>query len=430
MDPLPCWVTVAAATVAVTYLSLVLGALREYSLARFEALLADQSERMSRLRALLAHEDSLVTTLTATRGLLVVGGVVALTGGVIAQAVSSAPLATIRPVDWVVVGAEGLVLGVLLFVVLGKTMPYAVGEHRAEGVLDASLPALEFLGKLLSPLAWFFNGISTITLRVFNVGEVDEAEELKDEILSAALAGENQGVLDEAAMDVIENLMEFRDVEVTEAMTPRIDVDYLDADMDFPAMIETARSSGRSRLPVTDGGNLDKIVGVVLAKDLLIAPGGDAPDPKALLREPFFVPETKRVADLLKELRQRRLHMALVVDEYGGTAGVVTIEDLIEELIGEIDDEHDKHAIPIRRLSDSELDVDGKVHLDQLNEDFGTKLPEDEDVETVGGFMALRLGRIPARGDVVTLNGTALTVTEADARRVARVHIRLHSKAS
>ena len=404
MDPLPCWVTVAAATVAVTYLSLVLGALREYSLARFEALLADQSERMSRLRALLAHEDSLVTTLTATRGLLVVGGVVALTGGVIAQAVSSAPLATIRPVDWVVVGAEG--------------------------VLDASLPALEFLGKLLSPLAWFFNGISTITLRVFNVGEVDEAEELKDEILSAALAGENQGVLDEAAMDVIENLMEFRDVEVTEAMTPRIDVDYLDADMDFPAMIETARSSGRSRLPVTDGGNLDKIVGVVLAKDLLIAPGGDAPDPKALLREPFFVPETKRVADLLKELRQRRLHMALVVDEYGGTAGVVTIEDLIEELIGEIDDEHDKHAIPIRRLSDSELDVDGKVHLDQLNEDFGTKLPEDEDVETVGGFMALRLGRIPARGDVVTLNGTALTVTEADARRVARVHIRLHSKAS
>jgi CBS domain containing-hemolysin-like protein len=426
MDPLPCWVAVAIATVATTYLSLLLGALREYSLARFEDLLEGQPERMGRLRELLAHEDRLVTTLNATRGLFLVGGLVALTGGLIAEAVRGAPLAEIGPWGWVAVGLEAASLGAALFVVLGKVMPSAVGERRAERVLNASLPALEVAQRLLAPLAWLFNGVATITLRVANVREVEKEEELKDEILSAALAGENQGVLDEAAMDVIENLMEFRDVEVTEVMTPRIDVDYVDADMDFRAMVETVRATGRSRLPVTDGGSVDKIVGVLMAKDLLTAPEEDPPEPSSLFRKAFFVPETKRVADLLKELRQRRLHLALVADEYGGTAGLVTIEDLIEELIGEIDDEHDKHAVPVRRLSESELDVDGKVHLDQLNEDFGTKLPEDEDVETVGGFLALKLGRIPAKGDTVTLNGTSLTVTEADERRVERVHVRLN----
>ena len=138
----------------------------------------------------------------------------------------------------------------------------------------------------------------------------------------------------------------------------------------------------------------------------------------------------KQIADLLKELRQRKVHMAIVADEYGGTAGLATIEDLIEEIIGEIDDEHDKEVVPaIRRLGDGLVDADAKLHIDEFNESFGTRLPEDVDVETLGGFIALELGRIPAQGDRVEHEGTSFEVTAADERRVTRVLVKLAKKA-
>jgi CBS domain containing-hemolysin-like protein len=428
VDPTLCWLVAAAAALCVGSLSLVLGALRGYSLARFEQRLEGDPARLARMKAFLEEDEELAFAVTVLRGVLTAGGMVALTGAVVGETVARAGADGVGPGGWAIAGLEAGVLGVALFVAAGTTVPASIGEGRAESILLRLESVIRWGDRLARPLTWLFAGLSTVFLRVFNVQEMDDKEEAKDELLSAALAGENEGVIDEATMDVIENLIEFRDVEATEVMTPRIDMITVDAGSSIDELLAVALEHEKSRIPVVDG-SVDKIVGVLIVKDLLRALGDSSVEPASLFRKPIFVPETKRVADLLKELRARKVHMAIVADEYGGTAGLVTIEDLIEEIIGDIEDEHDKEEAvpPLRRISDKLLDVDGKYHIDVLNEEFGTKIPEDEDVETVGGFMALKLGRIPTQGDRVDVNGTSFVVTEADERRVGRVQVRLHA---
>lgn len=416
-EPYPSAIAAAAALAITCYLSLVLGALRYYSLARFEELLASDKARLHRLRSLLEDEDQLVVAVTALRGVVTTVGLVALTAAVLAVSGRADFLA------W----AQAAALGVVVFVGVGHLMPHAIGERRAEPVIIRCLPLVHALRLVATPLLWPFLLLNRLALRVANVEQEDEAEEIKDEILSAALAGENEGVIDEQTKDVIKNLIEFRDVSVGEVMTPRPEVVYVDASDDLQTMLRKALEHQFSRLPVVDK-SLDRVVGIVMVKDLFrLALEKKDVDLKTLFRPPNFVPETKKVADLLKELRAKRTHMALVADEYGGTAGLVTIEDCIEEIIGEIDDEHDTaEKPPIHKISEVEADLDAKVSIEEVNEELGTKIPEEEEVDTIGGFITMRLGKIPAKGDKVALNGYLFTVTDADERRVRRVHLRMN----
>lgn len=431
MDPDYCWLAVAGSAFGIAFLSLNLGALRNYSLARFEEL--DLGPKaLARVKRIVEREEHLILSATIVRGLLMIGGVVALSAALVAETLISARPGPGLPIPywrWLLTGAEALGIGAGVFLALGRIVPQALGEGRAEAVLLRLVPILSWIALFSRPLTWLFGGLSTVALRVFNVREIDDKEDARDEILSAALAGESEGVIDQATKDVIENLMEFREADVSEVMTPRIDIVAVDSSMSLEEMLEVALEHERSRLPVTEGG-LDKIVGVLMVKDLLRAMREPELSPKDLFRKPFFVPETKQIADLLKELRQRKVHMAIVADEYGGTAGLATIEDLIEEIIGEIDDEHDKEVVPaLRELSEGLVDADAKLHIDEFNETFGTRLPEDVDVETLGGFIALQLGRIPAQGDRVEHEGTSFEVTAADERRVTRVLVKLAKKA-
>ncbi|MCW8137970.1 MAG: HlyC/CorC family transporter [Planctomycetota bacterium] len=415
-DPYPSAIAAAAAFTVTCYLSLVLGALRSYSLARFEELLPDDKARLARLRTLLEDEDQLVLAVTALRGIATTLGLVALTATVVAAAGGGL-------VAW----AEAVGLGVVVFVAFGHLVPHAIGERRAEPVIVRCLPSVDAMRLVATPLLWVFTALNRLALRAANVDEEDEAEEIKDEILSAALAGENEGVIDEQTKDVIKNLIEFRDVSVGEVMTPRPDIVAVDAGEDVEVVLKKALEHQFSRLPVVDR-SLDRVIGIVMVKDLFRAALERRPvDLRSLSRPPMFVPETKKVADLLKELRGRKTHMAMVADEYGGTAGLVTIEDCIEEIIGEIEDEHDTdERPPIRRVSEVEADLDAKVPIDEVNEELGTKIPEEEEVETIGGFITMRLGKIPVKGDKVALNGYLFTVTDADERRVRRVHLRMN----
>ncbi|MCA8925367.1 MAG: HlyC/CorC family transporter [Planctomycetes bacterium] len=417
------WITVGASAAGLAFLSLLLGAVRNFSLSRCEELLEGREATVKPFQSLAAGFDQLALTLGTLRVLLLLCGTVALTGATIARTLREAA-APIPPSAWLLASSKVVGLGVLLFVILGSLVPGALGERRAEELIFRLRPLLRPLERLMAPVSWLAQGVYVLTWRLFNVRGLEKEEEIKDEILAAARVGEHEGLIDQASLEVIENLMEFRDVDVTEVMTPRIDIQAVDAADDQQTLVAKAIEYKRSRLPVYDG-SVDKIVGVLMVKDLLAAVADPEADPRVLFRKPFFVPETKRVADLLKEFRTRKIHMAIVADEYGGTAGLVTIEDLIEELIGEIDDEHDSPDVPVRRLSANVIDVDAKLHIDELNEEYGTKVPEDEDVETVGGYVALRLGRIPKAGDEVTLNGTSFVVTEADERRVSRVRVRL-----
>lgn len=431
MDPDYCWLAVSASTLGIAFLSLNLGALRNYSLARFEELNLGP-KHVARVKRIVEREEHLILSATIVRGLLMIGGVVALSAALVAETLISARPGPGLPIPywrWLLTGAEALGIGAGVFLALGRIVPQALGEGRAEAVLLRLVPILGWIALVSRPLTWLFGGLSTVALRVFNVREIDDKEDARDEILSAALAGESEGVIDQATKDVIENLMEFREADVSEVMTPRIDIVSVDSSMTLEEMLEVALEHERSRLPVTEGG-LDKIVGILMVKDLLRALREPELSPKDLFRKPFFVPETKQIADLLKELRHRKVHMAIVADEYGGTAGLVTIEDVIEEIIGEIDDEHDKEVVPtLRHLSEGLVDADAKLHIDEFNEAFGTRLPEDADVETLGGFIALQLGRIPAKGDRVEHEGTSFEVTSADERRVTRVLVKLARKA-
>jgi CBS domain containing-hemolysin-like protein len=206
-------------------------------------------------------------------------------------------------------------------------------------------------------------------------------------------------------------------------MVPRIDISALPVTATLDEMIATIVKDGHSRIPIYDE-SIDNIIGILYAKDLLpLLKGGRQPDLRKIVRPPVFVPESITVDDLLHQLQRRKVHIAIVLDEYGGTAGLVTIEDLLEEIVGEIQDEYDVEEPLIVRLSDDEARVDGRADVDDLSELFDTAIAlEDEDeYDTVGGLIYHRVGGVPKPGDQVIVDGLTLTVESTDGRRVGKV---------
>jgi CBS domain containing-hemolysin-like protein len=224
---------------------------------------------------------------------------------------------------------------------------------------------------------------------------------------------------------MIHAVIELGDQRVHEVMVPRIAMVTLTTSATMEEAIDTIIEQGHSRIPVYED-TIDEIVGILYAKDLLpfLKPGGaEAPPLRTLLRTPVFVPESMTVDDLLHELQRRKVHLAVVLDEYGGTAGLVTIEDLIEEIVGEIQDEYDVEEPMIVKLSDDEARVDGRAAVDDLMELFETEMPLDDadEYDTVGGLIYHRIGGVPKPGDQVTVDGLTLTVETTDSRRVGKV---------
>jgi CBS domain containing-hemolysin-like protein len=237
--------------------------------------------------------------------------------------------------------------------------------------------------------------------------------------------GGEQGILEAEEEQMIHAVIELGEQRVHEVMVPRIDMVTLPASATFEEAIDTIVEEGHSRIPVYEE-SIDEIVGILYAKDLLPflkAGAPKRPPLRALLRTPVLVPESMTVDDLLHELQRRKVHLAIVLDEYGGTAGLVTIEDLLEEIVGEIQDEYDVEEPLIVRLSDDEARVDGRADVDDLSDLFDTSIAlEDEDeYDTVGGLIYHRIGGVPKPGDQVTVDGLTLTVESTDGRRVGKV---------
>jgi len=273
---------------------------------------------------------------------------------------------------------------------------------------------------------WLIGGGLAAVVGVTVAGIIPMAEE---EIRSVVSEGEREGTIEEDQKEMIEGVIEFKKADVTEIMTPRTDIVSIEADALADEARQRVAESGHSRLPVTENG-IDSIVGVLYAKDLLLqGTGGGRDEPqhaRNLMRPPLFVPETKRLDELLSGFRRAKVHMAIVLDEYGGTAGLVTVEDIVEEIFGEIVDEYEQvPPQPIRRIADRMFEVEARVHIDELNDDLSLHLPEDEDYETIGGFVLSRLGRIPKAGEVLERDGLRITVLEAEAMRITRLRLEL-----
>ena len=328
-----------------------------------------------------------------------------------------------------------MTLVALSFVVTGSWIPWAI----------ATLGSTHFLARtwrcwwVVSSLAWPLLLVGQLVSKLFQRAsghdetEEDEEEAFEDEILSMVSEAEHDGFLQSDAREMIEGVMELDDQDVAMVMTPRSKVDALELSTSWQQAVERVVDSGRTRIPIYDD-KLDRIVGLLYAKDLLresLRSESKRKPLKKLLRVPLFVPETKNLSAMLKEFLLGRTHMAIVQDEYGGVAGVVTIEDVLEEIVGEIQDETDSaQTVDIKVLEPGVVEVSGSVHVNRLNQEFGLDLPEDEDFDTLAGLILHELNEVPRPGRTLSLPRFDLKVLAANRRQIQMVRIDIKAESA
>ena len=325
-------------------------------------------------------------------------------------------------------------LGLSLLVFLGGVYGLVRGlvRHAPERALLLLLTPSRALAAAMSPLVWIMDGIGKVAARAFGLQvNEDEQEEAVEDILDAVSEGERDGAIDDEEREMIENIIEVRDQAVSQVMTPRTSVFGLATDTSLEDAVRAVVEHGHSRIPVYED-TIDNIRGILYAKDLLRhwtnGNGAASTTADEIMRAALFIPETKNTSDLLEELRRGKVHMAIVVDEYGGTAGIITIEDIIEEIIGEIEDEYDTGedaARPsLKIIAEREsAEVDALFHIDELNDALHLELPEGDSYDTVGGFLFHRMGRIPEAGESCEFENVRFEILEADERRIHSVKV-------
>lgn len=315
----------------------------------------------------------------------------------------------------------------LLTMLCGVAIPNAWASYGGTRFLAVTLPVLLVMHRMMFPIAACHQLFDWFARRLAGVPSLPEsqngAEELEKEILDALSEGEAAGAVHEDYADMIEAVVGFRDTETGEIMTPRTEIVALPSTTTLEDAIRLIEEAGHSRIPIHEE-SLDDIKGVLYAKDLLKIRDPKDFDPLKMMRRVPFVPESKRLPDLLRELREQKVHLAIVLDEYGGTAGLVTIEDILEEIVGEIADEYEvSEPEPIQRIDEHTLEVDARVHIDELNEELHVELPEDDDYDTVGGFVFNVLGKIPQTGEELQHENVRIRVLDAEERRINRLRV-------
>lgn len=311
---------------------------------------------------------------------------------------------------------------ILLFV---EITPKTYAAHNPESVALKLAPFLAFSVRVFYPIARAFTWAGVNLIRMFG-GRAEGGRLItEEEIRTLVEVGEEEGIIEANEREMIQGIFEFGETVVREVMVPRIDVNFLDADSTLTEAWDAFIQFGHSRLPVFRQ-TVDDVIGVISARDVLAHLKEKDPNTPVseLVRPVLYVPETKMIDELLTDFRRQRTQIAVVLDEYGGTAGLVTIEDLLEEIVGEILDEYDEDDLIMREIGPGQWQVDGLLPLDEANKLTGVNLP-DEDVDTVGGLILHLLGRAPVEGEVVTAEGLEFTVAKVVGRRVKQVIIRL-----
>ncbi len=311
------------------------------------------------------------------------------------------------------------VLLALVSFTLAEVAPRTYTLPRLERVGLRIAPIVAWLTGVLQPLARGLVTAGGTLVRHAGAGPFSSDEELRRLMGSE---DEEEVELEEDERAMIHSIFELGDTVCREIMVPRLDMVMVDADAGFEQVLDTTITSGYSRLPVWRDSR-DNVIGVVYAKDLLerLYRGADAGAWTELLREPTFVPESKRADELLRDLQQQKVHLAIVVDEHGAVVGLVTIEDILEEIVGEIVDEFDHEEPPVMRLEEGGLRVSARLTVHDLNELLGADLPHDEGWDTVGGLLIGLLGRVPQPGEAVRVDGITLVAERVQGRRVRKV---------
>lgn len=323
------------------------------------------------------------------------------------------------------IAAAAMVVPTVLIVT--RMLPLAVHRSQGEQLLARVLPSFGLLELVLLPIVWPLDLLRRVVLRLFGLREETSTtrilvEDLRDVIEDSDMA---RG-LPESGLELIENVMEFHDVDVAAVMTPRTELSAIAVTATAEELVSAIAESGHSRLAVYEE-SLDTIIGWITARDVIrLVDRGNLDELKlrTFLRPPQFVPETKLIADMLRDFQSERYKLAFVLDEYGGTAGIVTLGDVLQELVGEMRDEYDQdEEAAIQPLPDGAFDVLASEHVSEVNEVIGLEIPEEEDFETLAGFVLGHFGRFPSEGEHFEELGADFRVTEANDRRVLRVRI-------
>jgi putative hemolysin len=323
------------------------------------------------------------------------------------------------------------ILLALFTIVFAELVPKTLALAHAERFALALSRPIEVIARVLGPIISLLTGITRAVTRSLGADVSVQAQISAEELKLIVERGGEQGVLEAEEEQMIHAVIELGDRRIHEVMIPRIDIVGLAAETPFDDALARVIEEGHSRLPVWDG-SVDDVIGILYAKDLLpfLRAGipAERPSIRTLLRPPVFVPESMTIDDLLHELQRRKVHIAIVLDEYGGTAGLVTIEDLLEEIVGEIQDEYDTEEPMVVRIDDDTARLDGRASVDDIGElweelDLDALLEDREEYDTVGGLLFHRIGRVPKPGDVVEMHGVRMTVESTDGRRVAKVMV-------
>ncbi len=396
------------------YLSALQLSLEDFTRGELESHLGN-GRSAARLAWLMEHVDDVVLAVAIWRR---ASGVILL-----ASVLASLALGSPEP-TWVIIGWSFAVFLWMWIAHIGVAR--AISEYVAAPVVAGSLRFLPLLYLTMIPFIAPLKWLNEVVRRLVGA---EMRDGLEDELRQVMEEGEREGHITGTEKEMIEAIVDFRTCTVGEIMTPRIDVDGLELTDDLQAVKEKVIEGGHSRFPVYID-SLDHIVGVLYAKDLLGFVGEDSANfrLKPLLRQAILVPESRRISDLLVEFRNEQVHMAIVLDEYGGTAGLVTIEDIVEEIVGDIRDEHDVDDLPepeISRNDDGTSDVDGRVRVSDLNDELSLHLPEDEDYDTVAGWVFASMGRIPGANEVFRIGSIEVTVLDVERTRLRRIRIRV-----
>lgn len=316
--------------------------------------------------------------------------------------------------------------------VFGELVPKRVAMQKAESLSFHAIGVLRVVATVTRPFVKLLSVSTNVVVRLLGMDpHADEENVTEEEIRMMVDVGGEKGVIEDVQKTMIDNIFEFDDLTAEDIMTPRTDVESVEVEEGLAEALRIGVDGGYSRLPVYEE-DIDNIIGVLYVKDLLPYVGQEIPKDitiRHIVRETYFVPGTKKCGDLLSEMTEKHIQMSIVVDEYGGFAGIVTMEDLLESIVGNIQDEYDHEEEEVTKLGENEFDVDGSLNIDELNDQLGVKLPEGE-YDTVAGYIMDVLGRIPEEDEhpSVVFENVALTVAKMDERRIERVHVKVEPR--
>ena len=338
--------------------------------------------------------------------------------------IGAAAMATAITIDLVSAHAVGIATGVMTLIILvfGEIFPKSVATRNDVLVARMVIVPIYWISLLLAPFIFLLNFIPKLTGKIQRKPEVSE-----EELLTLVEVGEEEGRIKEEEKELIHNIFEFDDTDASEIMTPRVDMFVIDADSKLD--LENLIQSGYTRFPVIEG-NLDHVTGILHIKDLFLhyaSTNGDTTNIRKLMQPPYFVPENKKLDSLLRAFKKRKQHMAIVVDEHGGVSGLITLEDALEEIVGEIEDETDKDEPRIVKIKGGEWVVPGNSDTEDVNEKIPMEIPESKEYDTFSGYVLNVIERIPEEKEEIPIGDYLVTVKEMDGNRIREYIVRQKS---